>query len=146
MVAPSTLPNYREFHGNQGTIDQIEQHQCDVVICVTPAVAQKLALKRIAINVDDARIPDNRGQQPIDVPVAEGGPAAYFSTLPIKAIVHHLRQCGIPAHVSNTAGTMCATMFSMGSCTMLRSIRNSIALGLSISPIYHSKPLRMQTP
>lgn len=96
-----------EFHGaTRALIDQIEQHQCDVVICVGQAGGRaEISLERIAINIDDARIPDNRGQQPIDVPVAEDGPAAYFSTLPIKAIVHHLRQCGIPAHVSNTAGT-----------------------------------------
>lgn len=64
-----------------------------------------LTLERIAINVNDARIPDNNGQQPIDTPVVPGGPAAYFSTLPIKAIVRALRDAGIPASVSQTAGT-----------------------------------------
>lgn len=61
--------------------------------------------ERVAINVDDARIPDNAGRQPVDAPVAAGGPAAYFSSLPIKAIVHGLRSAGLPASVSNTAGT-----------------------------------------
>jgi pyroglutamyl-peptidase len=61
--------------------------------------------ERVAINVDDARIADNGGRQPIDTPVVPGGPAAYFSTLPIKAIVHALRAAGLPASVSNTAGT-----------------------------------------
>jgi pyroglutamyl-peptidase len=61
--------------------------------------------ERVAINVDDARIPDNAGRQPVDEPVAPGGPAAYFSTLPVKAIVHALRQAGLPASVSSTAGT-----------------------------------------
>jgi pyroglutamyl-peptidase I len=61
--------------------------------------------ERIAINVNDARIPDNNKQQPIDTPVVKGGPAAYFTTLPIKAIVKDLRANGIPASVSNTAGT-----------------------------------------
>lgn len=61
--------------------------------------------ERVAINVDDARIADNAGAQPIDVPVARGGPAAYWSTLPIKAIVAALRAHGIPASVSQTAGT-----------------------------------------
>ncbi len=61
--------------------------------------------ERIAINIDDARIPDNGKQQPVDKPVIAGGPAAYFSTLPIKAIVRDLREAGIPASVSNTAGT-----------------------------------------
>jgi len=65
----------------------------------------EISPERVAINVDDARIPDNGGRQPIDVPVVPGAPAAYFSTLPIKAIVRDLRAAGVPASVSNTAGT-----------------------------------------
>lgn len=61
--------------------------------------------ERVAINIDDARIADNAGQQPVDRAVHADGPAAYFSTLPIKAIVHALRDAGLPASVSNTAGT-----------------------------------------
>ncbi|CAN7642584.1 pyroglutamyl-peptidase I [Pseudorhodoferax sp. LjRoot39] len=61
--------------------------------------------ERVAINCDDARIPDNAGRQPVDTAVVSGGPAAYFSTLPIKAIVQALRAAGLPASVSNTAGT-----------------------------------------
>lgn len=64
-----------------------------------------LSLERVAINVDDARIPDNAGAQPVDEPVLATGPAAYFSTLPIKAMVAGLRAAGIPASVSQTAGT-----------------------------------------
>ncbi|KEY60879.1 pyroglutamyl-peptidase I [Serratia sp. DD3] len=64
-----------------------------------------ISVERVAINVDDARIADNQGQQPIDQAIVEHGPAAYFSTLPIKAIVNALRQAGIPASVSQTAGT-----------------------------------------
>ncbi|KQP35274.1 pyroglutamyl-peptidase I [Pseudorhodoferax sp. Leaf274] len=61
--------------------------------------------ERVAVNCDDARIPDNAGQQPIDQPVEPLGPAAYFSSLPIKAIVQALRAQGLPASVSNTAGS-----------------------------------------
>lgn len=61
--------------------------------------------ERVAINIDDARIPDNAGNQPIDAAVVANAPAAYFSTLPIKAMVRSLRDQGIPAAVSNTAGT-----------------------------------------
>ena len=63
------------------------------------------SMERVAINVNDARIPDNAGNQPVDAPVVDKAPAAYFSTLPIKAMVRHLRDAGIPASVSNTAGT-----------------------------------------
>ncbi len=62
-------------------------------------------VERVAINVDDGRIPDNAGQQPIDVAIVPGGPAAYFATLPVKAIVAALQQAGLPAAVSQTAGT-----------------------------------------
>jgi pyroglutamyl-peptidase len=61
--------------------------------------------ERVAINVDDARIPDNAGRQPIDRPIVRRGPAAYWSTLPIKAIVAELRRQHTPAAVSQTAGT-----------------------------------------
>ena len=78
----------------------------DVVIAVGQAGGRvDLSVERVAINVDDARIPDNAQKQLIDQPVVAGGPAAYFSTLPIKAIVHALRDAGLPASVSQTAGT-----------------------------------------
>lgn len=71
-----------------------------------------LSLERVAINLDDARIPDNAGGQPIDRPVVAGGPAAYFTTLPIKAAVAALRDAGLPAAVSNSAGTfVCNHLF-----------------------------------
>lgn len=65
----------------------------------------EISVERVAINIDDARIPDNAGAQPVDVPVVAGGPAAWFSTLPVKAIVAALRQAGLPAGVSQSAGT-----------------------------------------
>ncbi|WP_426225083.1 pyroglutamyl-peptidase I [Pseudarthrobacter sp. DSP2-3-2b1] len=64
-----------------------------------------LSLERVAINVDDARIPDNAGNSPVDQPVVPGGPAAYFSTLPVKACLRALGRAGIPAEVSQSAGT-----------------------------------------
>lgn len=65
----------------------------------------ELSVERVAINVDDARIADNAGAQPIDEAVVAGAPAAYFSTLPIKAMVHEMLQAGVPAAVSQSAGT-----------------------------------------
>jgi pyroglutamyl-peptidase len=64
-----------------------------------------LSLERVAINVDDARIPDNAGARPVDAAIVEGGPAAYFSSLPIKAMLQALLLAGINAEVSQTAGT-----------------------------------------
>jgi pyroglutamyl-peptidase len=85
----------------------------DIVLCVGLAGGRAaLSLERVAINIDDARIPDNKGQQPIDVPVVAGGPAAYFATLPLRAAVAALRDAGLPAIVSNSAGTfVCNHLF-----------------------------------
>lgn len=81
-----------------------------MVICVGQAGGRvDFSIERVAINVDDARIADNDGQQPVDAPIVAGGPAAYFSTLPIKALVNGLRDAGIPAAVSQTAEPTCAT-------------------------------------
>jgi pyroglutamyl-peptidase len=77
-----------------------------LIICLGQAGGRaEITPERVAINVNDARIPDNAGRQPVDVPVVRGGPTAYWSTLPVKAIVAALRQQGIPAAVSQTAGT-----------------------------------------
>ena len=65
----------------------------------------RLSIERVAINLQDARIPDNTGAQPIDLPVIAGAPAAYFSTLPVKAMLAALREHGLPASLSHTAGT-----------------------------------------
>ncbi len=84
----------------------LDEHQPQLTIAVGQAGGRvDITVERVAINVDDARIPDNKGQQPIDEPIVADGPAAWFSSLPIKAIVSALRQRGIPASVSQTAGT-----------------------------------------
>ena len=78
----------------------------DAVLSVGQAGGRTgITMERIAINVDDARIPDNISQQPIDEEIQVEGEAAYFSTLPIKRIVKAIREAGISAEVSNSAGT-----------------------------------------
>ena len=85
------------------TIDAVKP---DAVICVGQAGGRfDFNVERIAINVDDARIPDNEGKQPIDVKIFEDGENAYFASLPIKAMVEEAKKAGVPASVSNTAGT-----------------------------------------
>jgi len=86
--------------------ERIREINPDVVLAIGQAGGRfDITVERVAINIDDARIPDNEGNQPIDLPIVEGGPPAYFSTLPIKAMVEAIRGAGIPATVSNTAGT-----------------------------------------
>lgn len=84
----------------------LRTHKPALVICVGQAGGRAaISLERIAINVNDARIADNAAAQPVDTPVVAGGPAAYFTTLPIKAMLLALQGEGIPAEVSQTAGT-----------------------------------------
>ena len=95
------------FHKSISELDHlIEVHQPEIVICAGQATGRaQITIERIGINLDDARIADNDGQTPIDEPIRKNGPAAYFSNLPIKAMANAIREAGIPASVSNTAGT-----------------------------------------
>lgn len=81
-------------------------HAPDVVIATGLAGGRsRVTPERVAINLRDARIPDNAGAQPIDQPCVAGGPAAHFATLPVKAIARAVDGSGIPSTVSHTAGT-----------------------------------------
>ena len=95
------------FEGSpQALANLLKLHKPVLVICVGQAGGRSaLSIERIAINTSDARIADNAGQRPLDAPVVPGGPAAYFSTLPIKAMLRALQQAGVAAEVSQTAGT-----------------------------------------
>jgi pyroglutamyl-peptidase len=93
-------------HANKVLHQAVEELQPCVVIAVGQAGGRvDLSVERVAINIDDAPIADNNQRQIIDQPVVNGAPAAYFSTLPIKAIVHALREAGLPSSVSQSAGT-----------------------------------------
>ena len=84
----------------------LKLHRPALVICLGLAGGRgAISLERVAINVNDARIADNAGAQPLDSAVAPDGPAAYFTSLPIKAMLRALQARGIAAEVSQTAGT-----------------------------------------
>ena len=86
--------------------ENIFKHNHDIVISIGQAGGRfDVTPERVAINIDDARIEDNEKNQPIDITIFEDGQPAYFSNLPIKAMVKEMRENGIPASVSNTAGT-----------------------------------------
>ena len=86
--------------------EAIERHRPALVVCIGQAGGRAhLSLERVAINVDDARIADNSGARPVDEPIAPNGPPAYFATLPVKAMAAAIRAAGVPAEVSNSAGT-----------------------------------------
>lgn len=103
-----------EFENSQHELKAaIDELKPVLVVAVGQAGGRtELCFEKVAINFIDARIADNAGQQPIDKPIVAEGPAAYFTTLPIKAMVNSLKQQGIPAAVSYTAGTyVCNTVF-----------------------------------
>jgi pyroglutamyl-peptidase len=84
----------------------IERHHPSLILCLGQAGGRThLGVERVAVNIDDARIADNSGNQPVDEPIASNGPPAYFATLPIKAMVAAMRAAGAPGEVSNSAGT-----------------------------------------
>jgi len=91
---------------NKAMHQAVEELQPSIVIAVGQAGGRvDLSIERVAINVDDAPIADNQMRQVVDQPIVTGGPVAYFSTLPIKAIVQALRDAGLPSSVSQSAGT-----------------------------------------
>ena len=94
-------------HQSLRVIDEaIARYDPDVVLSVGQAGGRPdITVERVGINVDDCRIPDNAGNQIVDEPIYADGPAAYFVTVPIKAMVQRIRERNIPASVSNTAGT-----------------------------------------
>ncbi|MET4095664.1 pyroglutamyl-peptidase I [Arthrobacter sp. UYCu712] len=99
----------------------LERYGPDVVLCAGQAGGRaRVSLERIAINCDDARIPDNAGNAPVDEPVVPGGPAAYFSSLPLKAALAALDAAQIPAEVSQTAGTYVCNHTFYGLMNVLR--------------------------
>ncbi|MGL4388084.1 MAG: pyroglutamyl-peptidase I [Brevinema sp.] len=87
-------------------LEAIKNTKPDIVLCVGQAGGRvDFCIERVAINIDDARITDNKGNQPLDHRIYEDGENAYFTILPVKKMVQAVRNQGIPASVSYTAGT-----------------------------------------
>jgi pyroglutamyl-peptidase len=87
----------------------------DLVIAVGLAEGRRaITPERVAVNLDDARIPDADGAQPVDEPVLPGGPTAFFTSLPVKRMVAAARSVGAPAELSSTAGAyVCNHVFTV---------------------------------
>ncbi|MEV0586402.1 pyroglutamyl-peptidase I [Nonomuraea sp. NPDC050310] len=93
----------------------IDEHRPDLVLCVGQAGGRAgITVEKVAVNLIEARIPDNAGAQPLDEPVVPGGPAAYFAHLPVKAMVGAVRAAGLPAAVSYSAGTFVCNQVAYG--------------------------------
>ncbi|MGO1632904.1 MAG: pyroglutamyl-peptidase I, partial [Staphylococcus equorum] len=95
------------FHKSKEVVkEQLNQKEYDIVLAIGQAGGRfELTPERVGINIDDARIPDNEGNQPIDEVIQTTGAAAYFSNLPVKRMTEGIKSQGVPARLSNTAGT-----------------------------------------
>ncbi|MFO1328483.1 MAG: pyroglutamyl-peptidase I [Rubrivivax sp.] len=101
----------------------LRRHRPQLVLALGQAGRAVISFERVALNVEDARIPDNAGDQPVDRPVRRGGPAAYFGTLPIKAMHAALQREGIASEVSQSAGTFVCNHVFYGLMHTLRRQR-----------------------
>ncbi len=101
------------YKASKMVYENIKNHNPDIVIALGQAgMRNTISVERVAINIIDASIPDNEGNQPIDEFIKSDGENAYFSNLPIKRIVHNIRNIGIPAYISDSAGTyVCNYLF-----------------------------------
>ena len=100
----------------QLALEAAERLRPETIVCLGQAAGRDAVTpERVAVNLMDAAIPDNDGFQPVDEPVIPNAPAAYFSTLPVKAMVEAMQRVGVPARLSDTAGTyVCnALMYAM---------------------------------
>lgn len=125
----------------------MEKEKPDAVLCIGQAGGRyDLTPERVAINLDDARIPDNEGNQPIDVPIFRDGAPAYFATLPIKAMVAKIREAGLPASVSNTAGTFVCNHLMYGVLYTLAKHYPGVKGGFMHVPFVPSQTVNRPTP
>ena len=123
----------------------LKAHQPQLVICLGLAENRPdITPERVAINVDDARIPDNAGHQPTGRSIVRNGPVGYWSTLPIKSIVAALRAERIPASVSQTAGTFVCNHVFYGLMHELAQSRRRVRGGFIHVPLLATKA-RKQT-
>ena len=119
----------------------------EAVICLGQASGRaEVTPERVAINVMDARIPDNAGERPADAPIREDGPAAYFSTLPVKVMVQAMKEAGVPASLSNTAGTFVCNDLMYGLLDHLASTGQTIPAGFIHIPATPAQACERPTP
>lgn len=127
--------------------EAIAREKPDAVLCIGQAGGRyDLTPERVAINLDDARIPDNEGNQPIDTPIFADGAPAYFATLPIKAMVAKIREAGLPSSVSNTAGTFVCNHLMYGVLYTLAKHYPGVRGGFMHVPFIPSQTVNRPSP
>lgn len=118
------------------TMEQaIEKYNPEVVICTGLAYGRAgISIERVAINVADFPWPDNEGYLALNETIDENGPVAYWSTLPIRAIMNEIKKAGVPAYVSNSAGTYCCNMLMYGTLNYIAKNNLKIKAGMMHVP------------
>ncbi|GAA2388290.1 pyroglutamyl-peptidase I [Nonomuraea africana] len=110
--------------------EAVDRHDPELVLCAGQAGGRAvISVEKVAINLIEARIPDNGGRRPYGVPVVAGGPDAYLSTLPVKAMARAVREEGIPAEVSYTAGTFVCNQVAYGLAHLIATERPGLRGG-----------------
>lgn len=128
-------------------VEAIGKENPDVVLNVGQAGGRfEVTPERVAINVDDARIKDNEGNQPIDRPIYEDGAPAYFATLPVKAIVKEIRESGIPSSLSNSAGTFVCNHLMYGVLYNIAKSKKDIKAGFIHVPFIPEQVVNRPSP
>lgn len=146
VITSAILPVDRDG-GPRALLAEIEQRQPHAVVCLGEAARRPaVSVERIAVNLLDYRIPDNNGAQVTDLPVEPDGPAAYFSTLPVREIYEAILAAGIPVELSLSAGAfLCNQVFYTGRHYVSRQ-EKSIPLGFIHLPALPEQAAKAQAP
>lgn len=128
-IHAAILPVER-FRAVERSVELISEYQPDVVIALGVAAGRTAVTpEKVAINFDDYRIADNGGNQPIGEPIVAGGPAAYFSTLPINRMCQMMNKIDVPSAVSFSAGTFVCNHLMYGILEHIERNKLSIRAG-----------------
>ncbi len=142
MMVPTAF-----FRCEKPVLEAISREKPDFVLMLGQAAGRSaLTPERVAVNVMDARIADNDGKKPVDRPIAEDGPAAYVSTLPIKRMTEAIQNAGIPAAVSNSAGTFVCNCLFYSVLHHLAEAQSTVKAGFLHVPVTPAQALEKQLP
>jgi len=146
IITPAILPVDR-LQGPAALLTALKSTQPQVVICLGEASRRPaISLERVALNLLDYRIPDNSGQTVIDEPVVPDGPAAYFSTLPLRAMLAAMQAAGVPAELSLSAGAYLCNQVMYTLLHHLAETRRSIPAGFIHLPALPIQAAATSTP
>jgi pyroglutamyl-peptidase len=139
------LPVERD-DGPAELIRAVQQFQPEAVLCLGESTRSVISVERVAINLLDYRIADNAGNEVVDEPIALDGPAAYFMTLPVRAIVEAIRAAGVPAELSLSAGSFLCNQIAYVLLHYLASNKMNIPAGFIHVPSLPEQAARSSSP